>query len=173
MMSYRVNAGAVPATSWLVGEEGGGRVLGEVCHFVDTMSYLAGTPVARVAACRLEAAADAVAVTLSFADGSVGTILYTSVGDPSFPKERLEVFAADRVAVLDDFRSLTLSVAGKRRRRSTMSRDKGHRALLAAFVTAARGEGVAPMSLAEIANVSSATFAIEEAVRTRAETAVQ
>jgi polar amino acid transport system substrate-binding protein len=169
MMSYRVNAGAVAATSWLVGEEGGGRVLGEVCHFVDTMSYLAGAPVTRVSATRLEAAADAVAATLSFADGSVGTILYTSVGDPSFPKEHLEVFAADRVAVLDDYRALTLAVAGKRRRKKSMSRDKGHRALLEAFVAATRGEGRAPMTLAEIANVTRATFAIEEAARTRAE----
>jgi polar amino acid transport system substrate-binding protein len=173
MMSYRINAGAVPATSWLVGEEGGGRVLGEVCHFVDTMSYLAGAPVTRVSARRLEASADSVAATLTFADGSIGTILYTSVGDPSLPKERLEVFASGRVAVLDDFRWLTLSVAGKRRRRRAMSRDKGHRALLAAFVAATRGEGTPPMSLAEIANVTSATFAIEEAVRTRAEMAVE
>jgi polar amino acid transport system substrate-binding protein len=173
MMSYRVNAGALPATSWLIGKEGGGRVMGEVCHFVDTMRYLAGAPVLRVSASRLEAAADSVAATLVFADGSVGTILYTSVGDPSFPKERLEVFASGRAAVLDDFRSLTLSVAGKRRRRRAFSRDKGHRALLAAFVAAARGEGPPPMTLAEIANVTSATFAIEEAMRTRAETAVE
>ncbi len=172
MMSYRVNAGAVPATSWLVGAEGGGRVLGEVCHFVDTMCYLAGAPVTRVSASRLEAAADAIAATLTFADGSIGTILYTSVGDPSFPKERLEVFAADRVAVLDDFRSLTLSVAGKRRRKRAISRDKGHRALLAAFVAAARGEGPPPMSLSEMVNVTAATFAIEDAMRTRAEMAV-
>jgi polar amino acid transport system substrate-binding protein len=172
MMSYRVNAGAVPATSWLVGPEGGGRVLGEVCHFVDTMSFLAGAPVARVSARRLETSADSVAATLTFADGSIGTILYTAVGDPSFPKERLEVFAADRVAVLDDFRALTLSVAGKRRRRRALSRDKGHRALLAAFIAAARGEGPLPMSLGEIANVTAATFAIEEALRTRAETVV-
>jgi polar amino acid transport system substrate-binding protein len=173
MMSYRVNAGAVPATSWLVGEEGGGRVVGEACHFVDTLSFLAGSPVVRVAASRLEDAADAVAATLTFADGSIGTILYTSVGDPSFPKERLEVFAADRVAVLDDFRSLTISRAGKRRRRKTLSRDKGHAALLADFVAAARGKGPLPMTPAEIENVTAATFAIEEAARTRAEIAVE
>src|SRR5262249_45279210 len=105
-------------------------------------------------------------------DGSVGTILYTALGDPSFPKEYLEVFAAERVAVLDDFRALTLSTRGRRRRRTTLGRDKGHRDLLAAFLKATRGEGPVPMTLAEIANVTQATFAIEHAARTKTEVSV-
>jgi polar amino acid transport system substrate-binding protein len=169
MMSYRVNAGTVPATSWLVGEQGGGRILGEVCHFIDTLSFLAGAPVTGVAAQRPGTSADSVAATLTFADGSVGTIVYTAIGDASFPKEYLEVFAADRVAVLDDFRALTLSVRGRRRRRSSLSRDKGHHDLLAAFLEATRGEGPPPMTLAEIANVTSATLSVERAATTRAQ----
>ena len=173
MMAYRVNAGVVPATSWLVGEEGGGRILGEVCHFVDTLSFIAGAPVVAVSAQGTDASPDSVAATVTFADGSVGTILYTAVGDPAFPKEYLEVFAADRVAILDDFRALTLSTRGKRSRRSSLSRDKGHRDLLRTFLKATRGEGARPFTLAEIANVTSATLAIEQAVKTRAQVAVE
>lgn len=173
MMSYRINAGALPATSWLVGDEGGGRIVGEVCHFVDTMSFIAAAPVARVQAHRLDGSSDSIAATLHFADGSIGTIVYASGGDPTFPKERLEVFGFGRVAVLDDFRTLTLSVAGKRRRTRALWRDKGHSDLLRAFIGATRGEGPPPMTSAEIANVTSTTFAIEEAIRTRAEITVE
>lgn len=173
MMSYRVNAGTVPATSWIVSEEGGGRVLGEVCHFVDTMCAVADAPVVRVSAQQPAGATDALAATLTFADGSVGVILYSAAGDPSFGKEYFEVFGDGRVAVLDDFRRLTLVKNGKRRRSSALRRDKGHRALLAAFVAATRGEGPLPMSLAEIANVTATTFALEVAARAHADVAVE
>jgi predicted dehydrogenase/threonine dehydrogenase-like Zn-dependent dehydrogenase len=172
VMTYRVNAGTLPAAHWSLGEEGGGRIIGEVCHFVDAMASLVGAPVLRVSAHRPPGSSDSVVATLVFAGGSVGTIVYTALGDASLPKEFLEVFAPGRAAILDDFRKLSLVADGKTRRRRTFRRDKGHKALLAAFVKATQSQGPLPMTLAEIANVTSTTFAIESALRDGREVAV-
>lgn len=167
MISYRVSAGTLPPASWQAGQEGGGRIIGEVCHFVDSMVYLTGCAVKSVTARSMPGAGDSVVATLSFADGSVGAITYASLGDPALPKERLEVFAAGRTAVLDDFRTLRLLGEGGRRRKSSLLRDKGHANLLSAFIDAVAGRGPVPMHLREIANVSATTFAIQKAIARR------
>jgi predicted dehydrogenase len=87
---------------------GGGRIIGEACHFIDLLRFLAGAPIERAEALALDAATrDSVSISLGFADGSLGTILYLANGSKAFPKERLEVFAAGRVLQLDNFRKLT------------------------------------------------------------------
>ena len=115
----RVNAGAIPATHWTQRpEEGGGRIVGELCHFVDLAACLAGAPPTRVFA--MSAAphkspllTDDLSVLLSFADGSVATVIYTAAGDTTYPKERIEVFCEGRVMVSDDFRRLSLTQGGR------------------------------------------------------------
>jgi predicted dehydrogenase/threonine dehydrogenase-like Zn-dependent dehydrogenase len=138
IMHYRVNAGKVPIKEWVQGDEGGGRVIGEVCHFVDTLQYIAGAFPIRVYADAIESTQsdsnDNLIITLHFCDGSVGSILYTAEGDKSFPKERIEVFGKGGVGVLEDFRSLILMRGGKRKKFKILLQDKGHKAELEALV---------------------------------------
>jgi len=164
VMLYRINAGSVPADNWIQREEGGGRIIGEVCHFVDALMFLAGALPVEVQAVAASGHADAVSALIRFADGSTGTIIYSSLGDPSVPKEYIEVFAAGRVVQLDDFRRLTVTREG----RSSVTKgvqDKGQAALVAAFLAAARGDGEVPLPLIELEAVTRATFAIEECLR--------
>ena len=140
MMLYRVNAGAIPGDSWIQRDEGGGRILGEVCHFVDSLTYLCGALPVDVQAAAARGHADAVSAILRFADGSVGTILYSSLGDPSLPKEYLEAFADGRVDHARRFHTPDDPRAAARRRRRRRAQDKGQAQLVAAFLDAARGE---------------------------------
>ncbi len=161
VMLYRINAGSVPPDSWIQREEGAGRIIGEVCHFVDALTFLAAALPVEVQAVAASNCADAVSVLIRFADGSTGTIIYSPLGDPSVPKEYVEVFAAGRVVQLDDFRRLTVTRGG----RSSVTKgiqDKGQAALVAAFLAATRGDGEVPLTLAELEAVTRATFAIEE-----------
>ncbi len=168
-MTYRVNAGRVPPESWIRDPEvGGGRIVGEVCHFVDLLSFLAGQPVIRVQAAAATGSGggdDQIVATLGFGDGSIGTILYSGEGDPSFPKERLEVVGAGRIAVLDDFRILEMSAGGKRRYARSMGQDKGHRAEAEAFVRAVSTGTASPIPLDSIVATSLATFDIQDSLR--------
>ncbi len=164
MMLYRINAGAIPGDSWIQRGEGGGRILGEACHFVDSLAYLCGALPIEVQASAAQGHGDAVSAIIRFADGSVGTIVYSSLGDASLPKEYLEAFATGRAVTLDDFNTLTIHAGGKAKSVKA-AQDKGQAALVAAFLDAARGKAPAPIPLEEIDAVSRATIAIEEALR--------
>jgi predicted dehydrogenase/threonine dehydrogenase-like Zn-dependent dehydrogenase len=164
VMLYRINAGSVPADSWIQQEEGGGRIVGEVCHFVDALTFLSGSLPVEVHAIAARAHADAISVIISFADGSTGTIVYSSLGDPSVAKEYIEVFASGRVIRLDDFRQLGITARGKTST-SKAGQDKGQSALVAAFLGAARGQGPVPIPLKDLIAVTEVTFAIQEALR--------
>jgi polar amino acid transport system substrate-binding protein len=164
VMLYRVNAGEIPGNNWIQRSEGGGRVVGEICHFVDAMMYLGGSVPVEVNAVAARGHDDAVSILLRFADGSTGTIVYSSLGDPSLPKEYLEVFAAGRVVQIDDFRRLTITRDGKASV-TKRTQDKGQAALVAAFLAAARGKTPAPIPLGELEAVTAATLAIEDAIR--------
>ena len=173
VMSYRVNAGAVAPTSWVVDPlEGGGRLIGEVCHMVDTLLDLVGAPVTSVfaqpiATPNASGVADDVLLTLAFADGSIGTIVYASGGDRGLPKEYLEVLGGGRAAVLDDFRTVRVHARGGVS--STGGRlarqDKGHAAELAAFVHAVRSGVASPVDPELAAHVTRVTFAAAESAR--------
>ena len=164
MMLYRVNAGMLPADSWIQRGEGGGRILGEICHFVDALTFLSGSLPIEAQAAAAAGHPDAVSILLRFADGSVGTIVYTSLGDAGVPKEYLEAFANGRVVQLDDFARLTIH-ANSKAKVVKASQDKGQAQLVAAFLDAARGRAPAPIPLDEIAAVTRATLAIEDALR--------
>ena len=162
-----VNAGAIPADHWTQDPAvGGGRIIGETCHFIDLLRFLAGAPIVRAEALALDTATrDSVSITLGFADGSLGTILYLANGSKAFPKERLEVFAAGRVLQLDNFRKLTGFGWPGFKKLNLWCQDKGQQACAAAFVQALRarvaGEAVAPpIPLAEILEVSRVTIEV-------------
>ena len=164
MMLYRVNAGEIPADNWIQRGEGGGRIVGEVCHFVDTLIYLIGCLPIEVQAAAIRDHSDAISTLIRFADGSVGTIVYSSVGDPSVPKEYLEVFAAGTVVQMEDFTRLSVTTAGKTTT-TKGNQDKGQKQMVKAFVDSMKDDGTAPIPLLELIAVTETTFAIEEALR--------
>jgi predicted dehydrogenase/threonine dehydrogenase-like Zn-dependent dehydrogenase len=166
---YRVNAGRVPATSWVSHpEEGGGRIVGEVCHFVDLCAFIADADVKEVFAARSAGGEDDVIVTLRMTDGSIATIAYMVDGDRAFAKERIEVFGGGSVGVIDDFRTATLSVNGRRQRlRGRLAtQDKGHEAEVAAFLDAVRRGEPSPVPIDAAVNSTQATFAILRSLET-------
>ncbi len=168
---YRVNAGYIPPTHWVQDPaQGGGRIIGEGCHFVDFLTYLVGAPPVSVVGQAMSDnghyQGDNVVLTFTFADGSVGTLTYLANGDKAFPKERVEVFAEGRVAVLDDFRALEMVRDGKRDSyRSRLRQDKGHAGEWQAFIAAISAGGPPPIPYDHIIGVTQATFAAVEALR--------
>lgn len=164
VMLYRVNAGEVPRESWVQGHEGGGRIIGEICHFIDAMTFLCGSRPIEASAVAARGHEDAVSILLRFADGSSGTIVYSSLGDPAVAKEYVEVFARGCVVQLDDFRRLTVTRSG-RARIIKKPQNKGQEALVAAFMAAARGKGAPPIPYADLEAVTATTFAIEDCLR--------
>lgn len=162
-----VNAGAIPAAHWTQDPEtGGGRIVGEACHFIDLLRHLAGTPIEERSVLAMDTPiADTVSISLRFADGSLGTIHYLANGNKSFPKERLEVFAGGRILQLDNFRKLTGYGWPGFSRMSLWNQDKGQKDCAAAFTRAVREGGPSPIPLAEIEEVSRVTIEIASHVR--------
>lgn len=164
-LNYRVNAGLLPLTHWTQDPAvGGGRIVGEGCHFIDLMTYITGSLPISVNAVALpdvgQYRQDNVHLTITFMDGSVGTLTYLANGDKSVPKERLEVFSAGRVGILDDFRSLELVKDGRRQKfSSNLRQDKGHAALWEAFLNAVQHGTPAPIPYADLLAVTRATLA--------------
>jgi predicted dehydrogenase len=179
MMHYRINAGFLPSTHWTQRkEEGAGRIIGEVCHFIDFLVWLSGRKATSVCATVLPNGGkyndDNLAATLEFEDSSLGTITYVANGDKNFPKERVEVFGGGAVATLDDFRVLTTVRAGKTQTyRSRLRQDKGHGIEWTEFVNAICSGNSSPIEFAELVNVSQACFRILDALRDRQRHAIE
>ena len=166
----RVNAGQLPEESWQnAAEEGNGRILGEVCHFVDLARFLVGDDIKTVqaaAASVSQGACDDLTVSLNFADGSLATIAYTALGDTAYSKELIEAFAGGTVVNINDFRGMTITAAGKEQKQGrSMEQDKGHGAELEAFAKAVASGGPAPADEAEIVESSFATIAVLESLQ--------
>jgi polar amino acid transport system substrate-binding protein len=172
-ITYRVNAGRLAADSWILDpRSGGGRIVGEVCHFVDLICFLTGALPERIAA---EAIAtrghrlldhDAVSITLTMTDGSVGVIQYLTNGDAGLSKEYLEASSAGRTAVLDNFRSLACYRDNRRRTHRAWSAAKGHKEELAAFVAAIKNGQPMPIPLETLVAVTQTTFLIQQSLDT-------
>jgi predicted dehydrogenase/threonine dehydrogenase-like Zn-dependent dehydrogenase len=170
---YRVNAGRVARSHWTQDPlEGGGRVIGEVCHFVDFMQFMTGSTVVRVYAepvasdDREAVDEDSIFVTLRFADGSNGTIAYLAEGDRALRKERVEIFGGSRTFVIEDFRETFAYRDGRETHTRTRAQDKGQREEVRAVCEALLRGGPAPIPLRELAAVTRATFRILESLRT-------
>jgi predicted dehydrogenase/threonine dehydrogenase-like Zn-dependent dehydrogenase len=167
-MHYRVNAGYIAPDHWVQDpEQGGGRILGEVCHFIDFLSFLAGSAPVEVQTRSLandgRYSDDNVVVSLQYANGSQGTISYLANGDKFFSKERVEVFGGSGVAALEDFRTLELVRHGKKQTlRSRLQQDKGHHGEWVAFAAAIRGGGESPVPFDQIVTSTLATLKVVE-----------
>jgi predicted dehydrogenase/NADPH:quinone reductase-like Zn-dependent oxidoreductase len=162
-----VNAGAIPAEHWTQDREvGGGRIIGEACHFIDLLRHLAGSPIASHQATRMESGTgDSITISLKFEDGSTGTVHYLANGSKAFPKERLEVFAAGRVLQLDNFRKLRGFGWPGFSKMNLWRQDKGQKACVAAFVRAVAQGEACPIEFDEVVEVARVSMAVAEAAR--------
>jgi predicted dehydrogenase/threonine dehydrogenase-like Zn-dependent dehydrogenase len=162
-----VNAGAIPANHWTQDSAvGGGRLLGEGCHFVDLLRFLAESPIeSHEVAAMAGSPRDTASVLLRFVNGSIGSVHYFANGSKAFPKERLEVFAAGRVLQLDNFRQLNGFGWPGFSKLKLWRQDKGQAACARAFVDAVRHGGASPISLEQLIEVSRVSIAIEQALR--------
>ena len=171
--TYRINAGSIPLDHWVHDPVlGGGRIIGEVCHFIDFITFIVGTIPTSIAVNSLpddnRYRQDNVMMTLSYPDGSIGSVTYLANGDKAFPKERIEVFSTGKAAALDDFRSLELVTNGKRQvLRSRLRQDKGHQAEWDVFTKAILAGNPPPIPYDQLFAVTEATFAASEALGTR------
>lgn len=170
-LHYRVNAGFIPSNHWTQDPTiGGGRIIGEACHFIDVLTFLAGAPPARVNAVALpddgKYSEDNVSMTFTFPDGSIGVVDYLANGDKSMPKERLEVFCEGMVAVLDDYVSLSVVKDGKKTVESG-AQDKGWREEMDAFAESVRAGKEPPIPYEQIVAVTKSTFAAVESIRSQ------
>ncbi|MGE5811010.1 MAG: bi-domain-containing oxidoreductase, partial [Ignavibacteria bacterium] len=169
-MAYRVNSGSIPPTGWLHNpEEGGGMLIGEMCHFADLMQFIAGEKPVAVFAASLNTnnanicSPDNISITIKFDKGSVGVLNYNTLGDKSFSKERLEVFAGGKAAVLDDFRRLELISSGKKIIKKSVNQDKGQPEQIAETIEAFR-QNISPISFEDIINGMRIIFAAKKSL---------
>ncbi len=162
-----VNAGAIPADHWTQDPEaGGGRIIGEACHFIDLLRFLSAVPITGWQRMSMNAPSrDTVSIQLSFADGSVGTVHYFANGSKAFPKERLEIFVAGRVLQLDNYRKLTGFGWPSFTKMNLWRQDKGQKGCAAAFLQAVANGVSAPIPFEEITEVARISIEIAEAVR--------
>jgi len=170
---YRVNAGFIPKTHWIQDEvEGGGRIIGEVCHFLDLIQYFTEADEARVFAEIIttnnskDTAADTVNINIALSDGSIATISYIAIGDSSLPKERIEIFCDSRAAIIDDFKQASFHRDGKIEQIKTGAQDKGHKDEIRAFIDAVIRERPSPIALRSLAATTLTTFRILDSIRT-------
>jgi predicted dehydrogenase len=167
-----VNAGPLPSDHWVNDpEQGGGRILSEVCHFVDLLSFIcASSPISVQAKGVPSPGGQDVTATIEFANGSIGTIAYVCNGDRAFSKERIEVFRGGAVAALDDFRRLDLIRHGKKKTfHSRLRQDKGHKSEWLAFADCITSGSPAPIAFEEIVASTLATIRIAESLRSGVE----
>jgi len=170
---YRVNAGRIPREHWTQdAAEGGGRIIGEVCHFVDLMQFLTGAPPESVYAETIAGGnvnvviEDSVFITLQFADGSNGVIAYLAEGDKSLPKEHIEIFGEGKTFVIEDFRTARLYADGREKKETLRQQDKGQaKATRLACAVVAEGRP-APITLQELDATTRATFRVRDSLRT-------
>lgn len=168
---YRVNAGHIPSSHWVQRPEQGGRIIGEACHFVDTISSLVDASPVRVYASAISSQncevrnADSVAITIDYADGSVGTILYLANGAKGMAKEYCEVFGGGRSAVMNDFREVTL-YSGTKRTTKKFDGSKGHREEVISTVEAMRSGTPMPIPFESLIETTRATFAALDSLAT-------
>jgi polar amino acid transport system substrate-binding protein len=170
-VQYRVNAGYLPPHHWTQDPvEGGGRIIGEVCHFVDLLQYFSNSVPRKVFAESIVGDAnspndDSVIVTLKFENGSIGVITYLANGDSALPKEHVEIFSSGRTAVIDNFRSLKLFQQGRVREHRASVVDKGHREEVRQFLAAAKEGKPSPIDFSSLETTTAVTFKILESLK--------
>jgi predicted dehydrogenase/threonine dehydrogenase-like Zn-dependent dehydrogenase len=169
--NFRVNAGELPAEHWTQNEElGGGRIIGEVCHFIDLMSFFTNSYPLEVFAQSLPGLSDqkknddTVLINIKFTNGSIGSISYLSNGDKSVPKELLEIYGGTKTAIIHDFKYVTLHEDNKAKKVSTPG--KGQREEVEAFIKSIQGGNPSPISVESIHKTTLTTFKILDSIAT-------
>ncbi len=169
-MVYRINAGSIPPDSWIQNPlVGGGRIIGEVCHFVDYLTFINGSLPVSVYASAMTVPGnlnDTVTIDLKFRNGSVGSICYFANGDKSCPKERIEIYANNCTVVLNDFKAVSIYAKGKKKEKKLAGQDKGQAACVHAFLDAVIEGLDSPIPFEEIYSASLVTFKIMESLAT-------
>ncbi len=169
-MVYRINAGFIPKDNWIQHPNQGGRIIGEVCHFIDTLVYISGSyPFKIFAECVSSNSSkeiydrDNIAINIKFANGSIGTIIYTATGSSNLPKEYFEVHSERKSAIMNNFESINLiSINGNRIIK--MNGDKGIRNEVSSFIDSVKLGKESPIKFEEIVKVTESTFAILESL---------
>jgi len=168
VVQIRCNAGHAPANSWVHGpEDGGGRVIGEVCHFIDLASALTGGLPERVFAALAETpegTRDNLGLTMQMDNNAAVSITYASNGDKAFPREEVQIFAGGGVCVIHNFKDMEITAGGKRKYSRSLEVDRGHKAELQATFEALKSGGPSPISFESLAATTRATFAVEESI---------
>ena len=170
VMNYRVSAGFIPKDHWTQTEEGGGRILGEVCHFIDFLQFITGAnPIRVFAECVTNANAkaqnqDNVAITISLSNGSVGLITYLACGDRLLAKERIEIFGGGKTFIINDFRTADIYIDGKLKKVKALG--KGHEEEVELFIASIREGRPAPIPLESILYTTAAAFCTIDSLRT-------
>lgn len=169
ILNYRINAGAIPSDSWIQDPDvGGGRIIGEVCHFIDFLSYVTeSSPVSVYAAALPDPAdhRDSLQVLMNYADGSVATVIYVANGHKRLAKERVEVHAHGVSAVLDDFKKLTI-YGKEKKEHKLLNQDKGQKNEVHEFISSLVSSGASPITLSDIIATSLATLNAVESLKT-------
>ena len=170
VVQIRCNAGYIPPDSWVHKKnEGGGRIIGEVCHFVDlAQAITGGLPRKVFAACTEDPQGlrDNLTISLQMDNGSVAGITYASNGDKSFPREEIQVFAGGSVCVIDNFKNVTFVASGKNRTKKSLEVNRGHLDEIKATIDTLRKGLLSPIDFRSILATTLATFAIEESITT-------
>jgi polar amino acid transport system substrate-binding protein len=169
-MNFRVNAGFIPKDHWTQREAGGGRILGEVCHFIDLMQYFADSDPVKVYAENIDSQndslqnADNIAIVVKFANGSVGNLTYVANGDKAMPKEHLEIFGGNVGFTINDFRSGTLYRNNKESK--IANQGKGHKEEVDAFLHAVKEGREAPIDFHSLYMTTLVTLKIVDSLAT-------
>jgi len=170
-MLYRVNAGPIPRDHWIQDKEiGGGRIIGEACHFIDFLTWLCGALPRHVHAVAIpdpDGLNDTVSINLQFANGSIGNLNYFSNGSKEMPKEYIEVYSAGLTGIIKDFKVLEIHSIGKPRHKKILVQDKGQACMVKAFIKSIKEGGSLLIPADEISAVTRTTFAVLESLRTR------
>ena len=169
-MIYRINAGAIPGDSWIQDKEiGGGRIVGEVCHFIDYLTYInSSLPVSVYAAVMSNAQGhnDTLTISLKYQNGSIGCIQYFANGSKSLAKEYVEIYSHGTTMILKDFRALEIYGSKKPFRKKLLSQDKGQKNEVKDFINSILHGGPPIIPLEEIFSTTEATFKILESIKT-------
>jgi polar amino acid transport system substrate-binding protein len=171
VMNYRINAGLIAKDHWTQNEKiGGGRIIGEVCHFIDLMQFFSGSlPVSVYAQCigsenEKIKNDDNIVITITFKDGSVGSIVYVANGDKSLAKEKIEIFGGGKVGIIEDFKSVIIHSGNKST--TVKSEGKGHKQEVETFLNAIKNGTSMPISFESIYYTTKTTFKIADSLRT-------
>ena len=167
-MIYRVNAGAISNDNWLQDMNiGGGRILGEACHFIDYLTYMNGSLPTKVSAQVLPDPGnlnDTVNIMIQFENGSTGIVCYYANGSKSLSKEYIEIFSSGTTAILNDFKELRVYGKGKPSKTKFINQNKGQKEMVKAFVNSIIENGKSPIEFSEIIAVTKASFKVLESI---------